>query len=182
MQENIICDTNIWYDIAKGKIKPSQIEGLNLIATGLNIQEIASSPLLLRNIQLVKDTYLSIKEFSSFIIKTSPFEHLFSLFDPNHKSYNNIDSLIDGFEFLLKIEDISSLPQSNIDKMKSSYDRLTGIYKPITDKLNNILEEARKEVASLGGKKIHRKKNFVVSWKKYIAFLINNYTESNYNK
>ena len=40
--DNIICDTNIWYDIANGNIKPEKIKRLNLVGTAVNVVEIGN--------------------------------------------------------------------------------------------------------------------------------------------
>jgi hypothetical protein len=50
----IICDVNVWFDIASGKIKGKEIEQLNLFATAVNLTEIANSPLVIKNPEFIK--------------------------------------------------------------------------------------------------------------------------------
>ena len=52
--KKVICDTNIWYNIAKGDIPVKSFLGYQLIATGINVLELSSTKNLLHDFDLVK--------------------------------------------------------------------------------------------------------------------------------
>lgn len=54
--ETVICDTNIWYDIATNSIDTRIVENNHLIISQVNVQELCSSPRVLSKQKLFVDT------------------------------------------------------------------------------------------------------------------------------
>ncbi len=77
----VICDTNIWYDLASGKITAEQIKDFKLIATNVNVTEISTTPNLKNNLDLVKGAILEIKNKHYQIFPLNPIEHIAAIFN-----------------------------------------------------------------------------------------------------
>lgn len=67
----VICDTNVWYEIASGKfLPPSNIE---LLATEFSVYELVSSEVAVHDVLLLQKAIKSIYDYSSGIISVDPF-------------------------------------------------------------------------------------------------------------
>lgn len=71
--QQVICDTNIWYNIANGLISDKQLDGVQLLGTSVNIREIASTPNLVKDIELMSRVVKAMYNYShKVIILNSP--------------------------------------------------------------------------------------------------------------
>jgi hypothetical protein len=83
MKLDVICDTNIWYNIGNGVIKPEDIEQYSLIATFYNFEELLTSHNLLKNFHNVRRAAKAIVTYSSKQILENGFLHLAKIIDPH---------------------------------------------------------------------------------------------------
>jgi hypothetical protein len=72
----VICDTNVWYEIASGKFIPQP--GVKLIATEFSVYEFVSTEVAVHDVLLLQKAVKSIFEFASGIISVDPFYHFLS--------------------------------------------------------------------------------------------------------
>ena len=124
--KDIICDTNIWYDIGKGSIPINKIYGLPLVCTHLSLNELLNSPNLYIDQDAVRNAVRAIKEFGSMINLQNPYIHGITRFLPDY-SYctDNSSEIWKQLESLLNNEILFSDEQVEI--------------------LNNIFSERSKE-------------------------------------
>lgn len=79
----IVCDTNIWYNIANKKIKIENLDSrINLIGTYLSLEELMYSPNLLSEFDLVIRAIRTFFNYSDKIIECKPWHHLQNLDNP----------------------------------------------------------------------------------------------------
>jgi len=73
---DVICDTNIWYNIGSGSLKRSQLPSGDLVATFYNFEELTTSPNLVSNFKLVRSASKAIVEHSSKQILENAFLYI----------------------------------------------------------------------------------------------------------
>ncbi len=103
--KNIVCDTNIWYDLSSGRVQQPDKEKYHLIATHINIDELAITPNLLIDYKLVQNTIISI--FKNYQLAKYPnaIEYLIQL---NKVEYDNSLFLSNYNEILTFTENIAN--------------------------------------------------------------------------
>jgi hypothetical protein len=72
----IICDTNIWYNLANNHLESYKIKGLKLIGTSVTVHEISETSHLVKNLDLVKRVAKAFLDYNSGIMVLNPFEYL----------------------------------------------------------------------------------------------------------
>jgi hypothetical protein len=82
MKIEVICDTNIWYNIGNGTIKPEDFEGYSLVATFYTFEELLTSHNLLKNFQNVRRAAKAIVTYSNKQILENGFLYLARMIDP----------------------------------------------------------------------------------------------------
>src|SRR3972149_2191426 len=180
--ENVICDTNIWYNIAENIIKKDDLINVNLIATYINITEIASTPNIKKHLELVKRTTRSIMDYHKIIFNASPLEHIANIFDnsfiPNVKAIENTLANLNSF---LNINVVTDIPEINLIDAVKEIDEIENEKISFASEINEGLKEIKADIKNSGGKKIHKKKNFSDSWKNFISNFISKYMKYHYN-
>lgn len=81
----IICDTNVWYNIAGGKLIKEKVSELNLISSFINIRELAKTPNLIDQYSFIADVIRTIFKFQREVIFYSPFIHIAKLQKPDYE-------------------------------------------------------------------------------------------------
>ena len=179
---NIICDTSIWYELAKGLINVNKLDNVKLIATEVNLHEIAYSPNLLKKFELIKDAARSMKKYRNDIILTNPYEHIISLFDNTYKpNYKKAELFLKQIDILINIDDISEVSPNNISSIEKSLEKYHDAFRPLLDSINEKIAQNREDIQSFGGKYEFRKLNFLDSRKLDVITIINSYS-TNVNK
>lgn len=181
--ENIICDTNIWYDIAENRIDQKEFRNVNLYGTAVNVSEIASTPNIIGNLSLVRGAICSLKRFHYLIISTNPFDHLISIFDSSIKlNDESTIKLLNAFEIFQKINDFSDLSNDDWNVVKEKISKNESNIQYITNIVNKILHQTQNHIKSNHLKKIYSFGDFNDSWKPFFALIISNYSKNYYNK
>ena len=180
--KEIICDTNIWYNFANGSINKKQLDNPFLLATYINLVELAQTPNITNNPVLYQKTLIAIKNNHDAIIKSNPYEHIIRLFFPEFKpDYTLADKLTSGIEAYISIEP-STIPKSAFEKVDKEIKEVIEFRKSLSDPINNGLHEVRKSIRLNGGKKQRKKKDTIQSWKKFISDTVSFYSKENLNK
>lgn len=181
--KNIICDTNIWYDIATGKIKTETISKLNLFGTAINIVEIASTPNLKKNIKLVRQTIKALKKHHFIIIGSNPFDHLLWLFDPSFEPKDEqVINLLNDFEIFDKNEILDDLSCEEWDIMNDSISENLKRKSSISEFINDALSQSQTIIKNNSLRKSYISKSYKDSWKHFFFMIITNYYKDKYGK
>ena len=180
--QTIICDTNIWYDIANNRINPKLLFDVQLIGTSVNITEISSSLNLINKFDLVARTVKAMYKYNSRVIISNPMEYLISLFyidyEPNVITEQR---LLEHFNTLMDI-DFDEIPQTNINETKIQIEQIIHSGDSIADKINTDLVNIRQEIKQQIGKEKYRRKDFTKKWKKYFSKLVLEYSKQHCEK
>jgi hypothetical protein len=165
----IICDTNIWYNIANNKINTNKLKQVRLIGTSVNIIEISSSPNIISDIDLIVRTVKAFKNNHDFILINNPMEHLITVFNQDYEPDAKVeDELLKGFDILLNI-DIKKISQLRLNEAKRRLQKINEDKLKLVNLINNGLPEVREKIKRSEGKKKHRKIDFTKTWKKFIS-------------
>lgn len=175
--ERIICDTNIWYDIANQKIDTNLIKSHKLIATSVNVQELASTPYLTEDINLLARTISALKKNHYSVYKANPFEHIISIFHSNFKPNHDINNrLLHEFDIFLSM-DIQKISDANLKNTKKDLKKHFRDQMSVVDPINLALPKIKLKVKQQGGKNIRKKINTTESWKGFISKMVSVYSK-----
>ncbi len=147
----IICDTNIWYNIAKDKIKYQDLDKHSLVLTQVVVQELATSPRLINSPEIFIKTCEAALRLSKLKNLINPYQYLIG--------YPFVDNFT--FRSILSMNTFISNP----NEVKKVYDN--------EDDLN--------EVKKVGKGGIEHKNNYTELFKEQISIYIkaNKLTEKN---
>ncbi len=177
LKNGVICDTNIWYQFAKGAIDENYIKNHKLIATFVNITELAQSSNMILKPQLFINTLKALKKYNTGVIKSNPFEHIldifFNDFKPDHSLANRI---LSGFDTYMSIEP-KLISKNDMNKALKEIEHVKIDRLSISDHVNAGLPEIRKNIKLRGGKKHRRKITTIDSWKKFISEIVLSYSK-----
>jgi len=156
----VICDTNIWYEIASGSISPQIFEGYELVATRINIDELTTSPNLLDKLKLVQGALRSIVDYSSFIIAEPPMVYFLRSLLPDGHGYDKLsDEEIKSLEILMNRhhEDFE------IDRptLENEINRYRSVLHESAGLVNELLLNIRTNIKNTTGKNAHRNLNTI---------------------
>lgn len=178
----LVCDTNIWYDIADGNISPNALMKYSMIGTGINISEFASTSKLINNPRHLVRALKAMHQYHALIIKSNFMDHMMSLFDESFESNDTTnDRLLDGFSTYMQI-DIDEIPIDNIEKASRQIDEIRRMKDETTSAFNVKIPEIRQIIKDSGGKKVHRKKDFFKSHRKFFSDLLSIFSNHYYHK
>ncbi len=153
-----ICDTNIWYDIASGKITKEQLAKVELYATYVNLFELAKTQNLVKDWVTVKKAVQALHDNSSGIYETNPIEFIIKKQFPEYRCKDiSYQQILNGFEHLLRRDEKEQIEKEVLDKMQKSIDEFADAAQKSADYLNTKLPEIRKKIKESIGKKEHRK-------------------------
>lgn len=179
----IICDVNVWYNIASGNINVEEIEKLKLIGTAVNITEIANSSYLVDDLEFLKKVIYSLTKYHSQIYISSPFDHIISVFDkafvPND-SFNQ--ELLNGFSLLTEIDSFDDTSDNDWTGIRELIRKTKNNKNYIAEIINDVLNHTQNEIKTKHIKKTYPKFCHKDSWKKFFILLISNYSKEYYNK
>lgn len=180
--ENIICDTNIWYDISTGKIKSLELRKLKLIGTAVNIIEISSTPRLVKDIELVRQTIIALKKHHYIIISTNPFDHIISIFDSSFEPNDEyVKQLLNDFELFENIN-LDHLSLKELDILRKNIAIVVAKKDYITGVVNDVLSTTQAFIKNNHLKKAYSSKSYKDSWKRFFILLISQYYRDIYKK
>lgn len=79
---HVICDTNVWYNIANGiYVKPTEV---TLIATSLTLAELASSETMASSLHLFQSVLNTVHDNSGPIVPVNPLDFVLMKHDPDY--------------------------------------------------------------------------------------------------
>jgi hypothetical protein len=78
----IICDTNIWYNLGNGTLKNDQLTKTSLVATFYNFEELITSPNISTDFQKVRSAAKAIVNHSSKQMLENAFLYMARIIDP----------------------------------------------------------------------------------------------------
>lgn len=175
--QTIICDTNIWYDIANGRKNIEQLIDIKLIGTSVNITEISSTPNLISNIDLVARTINSMRTHVHEIVISNPMEYMISIFHSDFNPNTNTEMrLLEGFKTLMNI-DINSIPEQNIIDAEIQIKEILNTQNELADRINGGLLKIKQDIKRNIGKEKHRKLDFTEIWKNYFSEFVLEYSK-----
>jgi hypothetical protein len=178
----IICDTNIWYNLANNHFESYKIVGLQLIGTSVTVHEISETSHLVKNLDLVKRVAKAFLDYNSGIMVLNPFEYLIYLFNPGYiPNDNKTRGLLEEFRILIGT-DLKDISSKNIDRAKEMINNRKKSDKEVVDYINSGLPQIRENIKRIEGKFVHRKKDFTHLWKQLISDLVQIYSRENCNK
>ncbi len=154
----IICDTNIWYDIASGKASKAGLSKVELYSTYVNLFELAKTQNLVKDWPIVKKAVKALHDNSKGIYEMNPIEFIikkqFPEYDCQDMTYKQI---LKGFEELMDRDENVPIEKEVLEKMQNSIDEFALASQKAADSLNAKLPEIREKIKSTIGKKEHRK-------------------------
>lgn len=176
----VVTDTMIWYGIENGKY-PSQIEGVRIHATYVNLFELSLSPNLLKDLEWMSKVVRALHDAHPMIIETNPIEFIIKKQFPDYpvKDKKYIE-MLKGFEKLMSIDFSKAKPEDfeeASNQFKKSIDDWRNILQDLADKVNEMLPLVRHNIKSSTGKKAHRKVFSLPLFAELLNFYVRSFTE-----
>ena len=169
----IICDTNIWYNIATNAIQIDAFKNHELIATFINIDELAKTHNLVDNFELIRSVLRSIFKYKSQELFYPPFVHIKMLADKNYQ-YDTLSKHSDIFISTQKIAQGHEILPEYINKINEfCYSRQM----PFIEMTKYFNEQVFQIKGSIKDKKKHRKENPTVLNRKLISHFVSLQTD-----
>lgn len=152
--KKIICDTNVYYQIAKGEIPSFIGNGIPIVATYNNIDEVSISHNILNNFDLLKETIQAIfNNYDSAIIQ-NPIEYAIKLdtpsyfsnhYDENYKSVMRYtEGIVNGelteANFSGHDEVVEAINQRKVE-LQNAADIFMGSITKVKNYVKNLLKE-----------------------------------------
>lgn len=179
----IICDTNIWYAIACGKINLNSLAvNHKLTATYVNLRELVASPNIVDKPLLIKKSIKAIEEYAYKIEYDAPLPFICKLSGLSKVSNNKGLELYDTLKSFSSLSDSKILKKAKLlsyELSKSSTNAKKGVLN-VTDFVNNELLEAIKTTVK---KQKRKKQHWKADNSKELKQLIQNwvYRDSGYS-
>lgn len=173
--EYLVCDTNIWYGIADGTINPETLKDYYLIGTAVSIYEMASTPMILSNFELVKGGIKALLDYHHRILKGNFYDHLICQFDNKYiPDYSTTEEIL---QEMLRIPEMNfpSIPQSNIVNTKERISRMQIDKEKLIAELNSKFAIEKRAIDDPKKKRKYKKTDFTHSNKRHIIALANDY-------
>jgi len=112
----IICDTNIWYDIASARISEEEYRGKELALTGLNIDEIISSENVYKNPELIKSVVKAIRLNMTDLIFEGPFEFIYNIIPCTDRI--DLSYRMDRYKYMMSLESKEFSPNVTFENFR----------------------------------------------------------------
>ena len=148
----IIADTNVYYDIGKGRIPYDSVQGKPISPTYLNIYELSTSPWVTRDVDLSRSAIQTLFKFQQYQIMVPPFVYISGLGSTCDLSEEEKDAIVSLVRVITRLaagyyyQDVS-VHEANVKKLK-------GRLKEGADLIN---EEAAKIRRRIKDKKKHER-------------------------
>lgn len=173
----VVCDVNIWYGFAEGTIDIHKVRNQNLIATFVNLVELAQTPRMTSNPRLFIKTLLALKNNNSAVIKANPYEYLIQAFFHDFKpDYSLANKILIGFDTFMTITP-DSIPIQVLNETRIEIDRVIAVKNSISELMNKGLIAVRQYIKKNGGKRQRKKVNTIFIWKRLISDIVLSYSK-----
>ena len=179
----IICDVNVWYNIASGNIKEEEIDKLNLVGTAVNLTEIVNSSYLISNPKFLKRVIQSLTKYHYQIYISYPFEHIMTIFDSSFIPDDSLNQkLLNEFSLFTEIDDFDDISDSAWENIRNIIDKKKSDKSYVAEVINKALKYTQEEIRSKHIKKSYPKFCHKNSWKNFFIMIISAYSKDYYNK
>ena len=182
----VIVDTNIWYDIAEGKIEKKSFKNYNLVANYVNLDELSVTKKLKdkKSFDLVKKVVNKVYLEKSKMIIENPISYLVRLEYPKadltryEENYKGIIKFLDDLRH-------NRIPHSNISGIESIInnrkDELREAAKYFNEDMKSNRENVQSNIQSGNyGEETIRKSNSIDYTKDFIRYLVRSITKGKF--
>jgi hypothetical protein len=181
-RHDLICDTNVWYDIAQNGNK--SIKGkLNKVATYVNIDELSISPNLLTDYDLVQKAIIAILKNYKDAIIDNPNEFLIKLDNSDYVSYHYNEHYQSILKFTQDIANKKGVPNEEVVRpvIENRREELDKIAELINDRNEIIRENVKRNlIERLFTKSSYRKMDTIELTKETIRRIVSIISPGNY--
>jgi len=179
----IICDVNVWYNIASGNIKEEEINNLNLIGTAVNMTEIVNSSYLINNPKYLKSVIQSFTKHHYQIYISTPFDHILTIFDKSFVPDDSLNQkLLNEFSLFLNIDNFDDISDNTWKDIRNLINKKKSDKSFVSEVINKVLKYTQEEIRNKHIKKTYPKFCHKDSWKKFFIMIISAYSKEYYNK
>lgn len=138
----VICDTNIWYRLGDGRIKPSEFGENQLVVTGVTVEELCTSEMIFSDSESFKSAIRAINKYATQFIEYDPIEYILSQissdFKPNRLPYIEMMASLQSY---LKTEPDNN--EKKNDELKKSIIKWNTPHLNLVNILNKNLVKVR---------------------------------------
>jgi len=174
----VICDTNVWYEIASDRFtKPDDVL---LIPTSFSLEEIASSKMMANSTKYYQHVLKSIYQNCGPIIQENPLDYVLSYLDPHFPvKEQNTTQLLKGFsELMARVIDEKEITDELKLKINEDCEHNRKPSKEFSELINQELIQVRKNINTGMGKKEHLKKDATAINKNFIRQIFDGYAKT----
>lgn len=154
---NIICDTMIWYYLGNGLLDYKEFSNDNLIATRVNIYELANTPNLYKDFNYYRNALLGLRKYHSSIIEHAPIQYIgncgLQKFEFN---FEPLEAILRMFDKIIGLPNDFQLEEEHYNEFKEKIEILKKENSLLTHDCNNLLPIVRENIKNISGKKNHR--------------------------
>lgn len=159
----VICDTMIWYGLADGSITFDKANEIELIATGINIQELSTSENLYKKPTLIKAVLNAMHKYHSQIIEYDPWDYILTFkvnndYEPISREWH-INSLQSFSLFMNGNLDDLFKDEEQLEKLRIFISEWNRSLIDFTNSMNEGLETVRQRQRS----KFKTRKEYIAS-------------------
>lgn len=175
----IICDTNVWYNIASNSFSPS--ENIILTPTLLSLNEIATTDLSAGNPHLIQQVINSINKYGKEIIPVNPFDFIITKHDSSYQGDASLlNTILKEFTTVLSIDMGSNfkLSEEVKEKIKIASKEQREATKNFASFVNEHIISIQKSIIQASSTQKHLKKNTLPIIKEMVQNLLNDYLKS----
>ncbi len=181
--KDIICDVNVWYNIASGNIKEEEIDKLNLIGTDVNLTEIINSSYLISNPKFLKSVIQSFTKHHYQIYISTPFDHIMTVFDNSFVPDVSLNQkLLNEFSLFLDIDNFDDMSDNSRENISNLIEKKKSDKSFVAEVINKVLKYTQEEIRNRHIKKTYPKFCHKNSWKKFFIMIVSAYSKEYYNK
>lgn len=180
--KKIICDTDIWYHIAAGRISQELIKGLPLVATWNSVSELAKSPYLSerKTIPLVIGASKALVTHAVEIDMQPSIEKIIKKYCPEFIPNTKIpEELLQGIKIFADLE-VDKIEDETIEKMRISVDENRSPMEEAMVGINEMLLQVRQNIKQGIGKPAHKAADGKEGIQEHIASMASDHMRKNY--
>lgn len=178
--KQVICDTNVWYEIGSGKFKPNPT--VELYPTIFSLYEIATTPLSVRHPKVIQEAIKAVFEHATEIIPVNPFDFVLSQQSSRFLNWDTTmaKDMLKTFQDMLRIDFdlVKEIPPDLATKVTEESRIARAGAEEFVNYVNTELPNIRKEINKSYGAKEHRQRSRTESVKKMTFGFLNDYLQT----
>lgn len=155
--KEIVCDTNIWYEVGKYLKEPDFLKDKSLIGTFHSIDELSRTPNLIKKPDFVRRAIQKLMSIPKLTLFEPPFKYLKRLDDPKYK-YNPANEL----KSILQFTSLIANGHNVAEEKKEAFEKHVAYRKANLQQTADFFnEEAAKRKSNIKDKEKHRNENSI---------------------